>query len=78
MARYGKPGLVAGAFAAIGLVALGLAAYALGPTGHPKAKPENIVISVDKDGTIRWNGQIVTEDELEARLKNRRGKSPPD
>ena len=34
-----------------------------------QTKPENIVIAVDKDGTVFWNNQVVDDRVLFARLK---------
>jgi hypothetical protein len=34
----------------------------------PAAKPENIVIEVDKDGNIYWNGELVTCAELSTKV----------
>jgi biopolymer transport protein ExbD len=34
-----------------------------------QTKPENIIIAVDKDGTVFWNNQVVDERKLLDRLK---------
>jgi hypothetical protein len=43
------------------------------------AKPENIVISVDKEGNFYWNGELVTggQEEIFARLTAQQGPPPP-
>ena len=40
----------------------------VGPSSAPPKPPEIVRIDVDFDGTIGWNGVIVTEEELKNRL----------
>jgi biopolymer transport protein ExbD len=39
-------------------------------------KPETVTISVTADGTLNWNDEVVSEEVLEARLKNAATKEP--
>jgi biopolymer transport protein ExbD len=41
-----------------------------------QTKPENIVIAVDRDGTVFWNNQVVDERKLLDRLKEIAVKQP--